>query len=123
MMGLTGPSGVMPRHYSDTVVQALRARSPSLHAFFDMLGHRFVAFFARAGAKYRPARAADDAALQRLPVPDPITRVLLALTGHGTDHLIDRMLITTEPLLHYAGLFAMRPRSGRSRPPLARSWL
>ena len=135
MMGLTGPSGVMPRHYSDTVVQALRARSPSLHAFFDMLGHRFVAFFARAAAKYRPARAMETAAIQTAmlqdasravpatPVQDPITRVLLSLTGHGTGHLTDRMLISSEPLLHYAGLFAMRPRSANRLAALASDWL
>ena len=33
-----------------------RGRSLALHDFLDMLGHRFVAFFARAGMKYRPAR-------------------------------------------------------------------
>jgi len=111
MIGLTGPSGVLPRHYSDAVVQALRNRSSSLHAFFDTLSHRFVAFFARAGAKYRPARALDTATIHTPPAVDPIAKVLLALTGHGTAHLTNRMLIGTEPLLHYAGLFAMRPRS------------
>ena len=111
MMGLTGPSGVLPRHYTDTVVRTLRARSPSLHMFLDMLGHRFVAFFARAGAKYRAARAVETAALATPPVQDPISQVLLALTGHGTGHLTGRMLISTSPLLHYAGVFATRPRS------------
>src|SRR5580765_2124354 len=77
MIGLTGPSGVLPRHYTDSVVQALRGRSPSLHAFVDMLGHRFVAFFARAGAKYRPARAAETAALRTPPTRDAISKVLL----------------------------------------------
>ena len=111
MIGLTGPSGVLPRHYTDAVVQALRSRSSSLHAFLDTLGHRFVAFFARAGAKYRPARAAETAALRTPPELDPISKVLLALSGHGTAHLTDRMLISTETLMHYAGLFATRPRS------------
>ena len=71
MIGLTGPSGVLPRHYTDAVVQALRNRSSSLHAFLDMLSHRFVAFFARAGAKYRPARAAETAALRTPPAHGP----------------------------------------------------
>lgn len=123
MMGLTGPAGVLPRHYTDTVVRTLRARSPSLHAFLDILGHRFVAFFARAGAKYRAARAMETAALRTPPVQDPISQVLLALTGHGTGHLTDRTLISTEPLLHYAGLFATRPRSANQLGAMVSDWL
>ena len=46
MMGLTGPSGVLPRYYSEIVTQTLRARSAELHDFMDLLAHRFVAFFA-----------------------------------------------------------------------------
>jgi type VI secretion system protein ImpH len=123
MIGLTGPSGVLPRHYTDAVVQALRGRSPSLHAFLDMLGHRFVAFFARAGAKYRPARAAETAALRKPPTPDPVTQILRALTGYGTGHLTDRMVISTEPLMHYAGVFAMRPRSAQRLGAMISDWL
>jgi type VI secretion system protein ImpH len=123
MIGLTGPSGVLPRHYTDAVVQSLRARSTSLPAFLDMLSHRFVAFFARAGMKYRPARIADVAAIQEPREPDQITRALLALTGYGTGHLTDRMRLTTDPLLHYAGLFAMRPRSANRLGALASDWL
>ena len=59
LMGLTGPSGVLPRYYSELVTQALRERSTALRDFLDLLAHRFVAFFARGGIKYRPARAAE----------------------------------------------------------------
>ncbi len=111
LMGLTGPSGVLPRHYTEFVTQTLRGRSTALHDFLDMLSHRFVAFFARATIKYRPAPAAETAALRTQPETDPITQVLLALTGYGTPHLTPRLLTGTEPILHYAGLFAMRPRS------------
>jgi type VI secretion system protein ImpH len=123
MIGLTGPSGVLPRHYTDAVVQALRTRSPSLHAFFDTLSHRFVAFFARAGAKYRPARALDTAAMHTPPAVDPLAKSLLALTGYGTGRLTERLLIGTEPLLHYAGIFAMRPRSAERLGVMASDWL
>ena len=111
VMGLTGPSGVLPRHYTDFVTQTLRGRSTALHDFLDMLGHRFVAFFARGVIKYRPAPAAETAALRTPPEADPVTQVLLALTGYGTSHLVPRLLTGPEPILHYAGIFAMRPRS------------
>jgi type VI secretion system protein ImpH len=123
MMGLTGPSGVLPRYYSEVVTQTLRARSTALRDFLDMLAHRFVAFFARAGTKYRPARAAEAAALRTARTPDAVTQALLALTGYGTPHLAPRLAAGTEPLLHYAGLFALRPRSADRLGALISDWL
>lgn len=111
VMGLTGSAGVLPRYYTEFVTLTRRARSTALHDFLDMLAHRFVAFFAAARIKYRPAPAAETAALRSPPEPDPITDILLALTGYGTPHLVPRLSIGPEPILHYAGLFAMRPRS------------
>ena len=121
MMGLTGPSGVLPRYYSEVVTQALRARSTALREFMDLLTHRFVAFFARAGTKYRPARSAESGT--RGGVADPVTQTLLALAGYGTPHLADRLAAGAEPLLHYAGLFALRPRSADRLGALISDWL
>jgi len=127
MMGLTGPSGVMPRHYTEIVSQTLRGRSTALHQFLDMLGSRFAGFFARAGMKYRPNRAAEAVARQAAgataPVaPDGITNVLLALTGYGTGHLTPRLAAGTAPLLHYAGLFAAHPRSAEQLGAMISDW-
>jgi type VI secretion system protein ImpH len=94
-----------------------------LHEFLDMLGHRFVAFFARAAMKYRPARAAETAALRAPDAADPVTETLLALTGFGTAHLTPRLLAGTNPILHYAGLFAMRPRSADRLGTMLSDWL
>jgi type VI secretion system protein ImpH len=122
LMGLTGPSGVLPRYYSEVVTQALRSRSAELRDFMDLLAHRFVAFFARGGAKYRPARTAEAASLGA-GGRDPIAQVLLALTGYGTPHLTDRLAAGAEPLLHYAGLFALRPRSADRLGAMLTDWL
>lgn len=121
LMGLTGPSGVLPRYYTEVVTQTLRARSTALRDFLDLLAHRFIAFFARGGVKYRPARAAEVAALRSS--ADPVAQVLLALTGYGTPHLTDRLAAGSEPLLHYAGLFALRPRSADRLCALISDWL
>jgi type VI secretion system protein ImpH len=123
LMGLTGPSGVLPRYYSELVSQTLRGGSTALHRFLDMLGERFVGFFALAGIKYRPARAAETAALRTPPAPDAVTQVLLSLTGYGTPHLTPRLAAGTEPLLHYAGLFALRPRSADRLAAMLTDWL
>jgi len=123
LMGLTGPSGVLPRYYSEVVTQTLRSRSTALRDFIDLLAHRFVAFFARAATKYRPARAAEVALLRGRTEEDPVRQVLLALTGYGTPRLADRLAAGTEPLLHYAGLFALRPRSADRLAALVSDWL
>ena len=123
LMGLTGPSGVLPRSYTEIVTQTRRSRSTALHEFLDMLGHRFVAFFARAAIKYRPARAVEAARLQDAAAVDAVTHTLLALTGYGTPNLTPRLLAGTDTILHYAGVFATRPRSAERLGAMLADWL
>jgi type VI secretion system protein ImpH len=121
VIGMTGPSGVLPRGYSEAVAIATRDRSPSLQAFLDMLANRFIAHFAQAGAKYRPHRAVEDADLAGN--PDPVGRALLALTGFGISDLGPRLASGEAALKHYAGFFAARPRSADRLAALASDWL
>ncbi len=121
VIGLTGATGVLPRGYTEQVTAATRERSPSLHAFLDLLADRLVAQFAAAGAKYRPHRAAETALLDG--TPDPAAGVLLALTGYATPGLAERLGCGTAPLLHYAGFFSARPRSADRLAALASDWL
>jgi type VI secretion system protein ImpH len=65
MLGLTGPSGVLPRPYTDIVNAEHRRRAPALAAFLDLLAQRPLAQFAMAGVKYQPHRAAHAAAVSR----------------------------------------------------------
>ncbi len=123
LMGLTGPSGVLPRYYSEVVTQTLRARSTALRDFVDLLAHRFVAFFARAGAKYRPARTAEIAGQRGSSRHNAVRGVLLALTGYATPYLTERLTAGEEAVLHYAGLFAMRPRSAERLAAMVSDWL
>lgn len=123
LIGLTGPAGVLPRHYSEAVVQQVRSRARSLPDFLDMLAQRLLAQFAASGAKYRMHRAADTALLDGGEGLGEIAGVLLALAGHGTPHLAERLEAGQEPLMHYAGLFAMRPRSAERLRALVSDWL
>lgn len=120
MAGLTGPSGVLPRAYSEQVVQQARLRSGGMHAFFDMLGHRMVTAFASAGIKYRPARSAERAALADK--PDPQRGVLLALTGDAESGA-QRTHAEQDTILYYAGLFATWPRSADRLEGMLSEWL
>jgi type VI secretion system protein ImpH len=125
VMGLTGPSGVLPRRYTETVNSTVRSRSDSLRDFLDMLSHRMLALFASAGTKYRPnrifeiSRLAGDGANRG---GDPFTAALLSLVGYGTPHLVDRMEAGRDPLLHYSGLLTTQPRSAERLRALVSDW-
>ncbi|WP_297488049.1 type VI secretion system baseplate subunit TssG [Acidocella sp.] len=110
MLGLVGPSGVMPRWYTELVAQAARAKSRAIVDFFDLLGQRLIMGFARAGTKYRLHRSAEMALLDH-GREEPIGAALLAFTGYGTAHLADRLPAGADALRHYAGYFAARPRA------------
>jgi type VI secretion system protein ImpH len=126
VMGLTGPSGVLPRNYTETVNATVRSRSESLRDFLDMLAHRMLAMFASAGTKYRPNRISEISQLSDQTdggAANPLTSVLLSLTGYGTPHLVDRMAAGREPLMHYGGFLATQPRSAERLRALVSDWL
>ena len=136
LIGLTGSSGVLPRYYSEVLAATLRGGSRALHAFLDLLAHRSIGHFAQAGIKYRLHRAAEtaaasgatsgaagDAAGESGGEADKITMGVLALTGYGTPNMAPRLAAGPMPLLHYAGLFAMRPRSVDRLTALVSDWL
>jgi len=109
LIGLIGPSGVMPRWYTELVAQSVRVRSRAIADFFDLLAQRLVTAFARAAIKYRLHRASESAAAAG--TAEKIGEGILALTGFGTAHLAERLAAGAEPLKHYSGFFAARPRS------------
>ncbi|AVV33020.1 type VI secretion system baseplate subunit TssG [Halomonas sp. SF2003] len=53
-MGLVGPSGVLPRPYTETLIDRhVQLRDDGAHAFFDLFSHRMTALFYQAWQKYR----------------------------------------------------------------------
>jgi|SRR5579862_1972576 len=120
---LTGPTGVLPHLYTETLTTTLRNRSRALYDFFDTLSQRIVGFFAQSGLKYRINRVAESATLEVAHEQDAVTRALLALTGYATPHLTPRLAVGTEPLLHYSGFFAGHPRSAERLGALTSDWL
>lgn len=52
-MGLTGPSGTLPRHYTELVMQRSRLKDVAIREFFDMFNHRLIALRYRGWEKYQ----------------------------------------------------------------------
>lgn len=118
-LGLTGPSGVLPAHYSDLLLRLQRDyRTPekqAIAAWFDLFNHRLISLFYRAWEKYRPL-VAYQRGDYRLSSPDQFTHGLLSVSGLAS---IDRRHEPGVPpayqlpraLVRYAGLLSQRPRN------------
>jgi type VI secretion system protein ImpH len=107
-MGLVGPSGVLPQHYTSTIIRTVREKSLSFRDFLDVFNHRLVSLFWRAWAKYRLPIAYEHGAGRG---DDGITEALRALTGIGGEQLRGRARVVDETLLHFAGHLSHFPRS------------
>lgn len=122
-MGLTGPSGVLPRHYTQRLIDQLR-EDEGMREFFDIFNHRIISLFYRAWRKNHFAityefasrvnrhgmrEASGESALR-----DPFLYGMYSLIGMGTGGLRERQQIPDEGLLYYAGQFAQHPRTAVS---------
>ncbi|MBM3794519.1 MAG: type VI secretion system baseplate subunit TssG [Acidobacteria bacterium] len=104
-MGLTGPFGVLPRHYTAVIQERARMKDFAFRDFTDLFNHRAVSLFYRAWTKYRlPIRYARGA-------DDQLTQAFLSLSGLGTPHLTGRQEVNDETFVWYSGLFGMQARS------------
>ncbi len=133
-MGLTGPSGALPTHYTQMLMDLGRdVRGPerrSLRDWFDLFNHRAISLFYRAWEKYRFPLAFERGESDRRD-PDPFTRALLSVAGIGASNLRNRLCILPPDsraleaqaspaplaqiddlaLLFYTGILAQRPRN------------
>lgn len=110
-MGLTGPEGVLPWHYTELLIALQSEKDNALAAFLDLFNHRLISLFYRAWEKHHfvigfehSARAGDK--------DDRFTQYLFDLIGMGTPGLRGRLGgVRDHALLRYAGLIAQRPHS------------
>lgn len=118
-MGLTGPSGVLPRIYTEQLIaRQVQQRDRSAQDFFDLFNHRLVALFWLAWAKHRPEIG------RQFGFHNSVLRYLEFLVGMGTPALQARMHpgkrgVAGKPLpsaamTYFAGLIAQRPHGERA---------
>jgi type VI secretion system protein ImpH len=108
-MGLTGPAGVLPHHYTELLIERTRYKDTALWEFLDVFNHRMVSLFYRAWEKYR-FPVAYEIAYER-GRQDRFTEFLFDIIGFGTRGLRGRQSFADEVLLFYGGLFAQQPHS------------
>ena len=104
-MGLTGPAGVLPHHYTELLIERTRYKDTALWEFLDLFNHRMISLFYRAWEKYRFPVAYERG------TDDRFTEFLFDIVGMGTRGLRDRQSFPDEILLYYGGHFAERPHS------------
>lgn len=114
ILGLTGPAGALPSHYTNTVAQRARRKEFALADFLNLFDHRLLSLLHRAWAKYKPTLQLEQeqAAVQ----PSAYTRTVDALSGQlpgGGNN--DRR--------YYAGHFARTTRSAAGLEALLRDYL
>jgi type VI secretion system protein ImpH len=109
-MGLTGPQGVLPEHYTEHVIARLFEKDSATAAFFDLFNHRFIALFYQAWAKHNVAASIEreQAAHSK---NHGLTQYVFDLIGMGTQGLRGRTAVPDQALLLYAGLIAQSPHS------------
>ncbi len=104
-MGLTGPQGVLPLHYTALLRERLRARDSAMRAFFDIFNHRAISLFFRAWEKHHFVVGYERDG------SDPLSPHLMDLIGLGTPGLARRQAVADEALLFRCGLIAPHTRS------------
>ena len=110
-MGLTGPSGALPTHYTELLIARRQFhRDGTAHAFFDLFSHRAISLFYSAWRKYQfyvPFEQGERGGF---------TRNLLDLTGFGLERIQERLKAEApgvNPLFFafFSGLAAQKPLS------------
>lgn len=104
-MGLTGPLGVLPAHYTELMLDRTRYHDNSLWEFLDLFNHRMISLFYRAWEKYRFPVAYERGE------EDRFTEYLFDIIGLGTRGLRGRLSLPDQGLLLYGGLIGQRPHS------------
>jgi type VI secretion system protein ImpH len=131
-LGLFGPSGILPRHYTEMLLRLERESKSrekrALREWLDLFNHRLISLFFRAWEKYRFFIPYERRAYAR-PDPDTFTLALFSLEGLGERSLRGRLRVALWEvdeeeenrervlahiddlaLLYYAGLLGHRPR-------------
>jgi len=109
-MGLTGPQGVLPAHYTEYLIARNISRDTAAAAFFDLFNHRLISLFYLAWEKHH-FPVAFERESRKKNATRRFTQYLFDLIGLGTPELREALGVDETLPLGYAGLIAQRPHS------------
>ena len=118
-MGLTGPSGVLPRTYTELLIARKQVqRDQSAQDFLDLFNHRLVSLFWLAWAKHRPEIG------RQFGFHNSVYRYPEHIVGLGTPALQARLHpkrganpgkpLPSAAMSYFSGLIAQRPHGERA---------
>lgn len=117
-LGLTGPSGVLPRHYTEHLIELKQRRERATQDFLDLFNQRALSLFWQAWGKYRP-EIGREFGFRNAPL-----RYVHHLVGLGTPALQARLeegaapaaekgagrrALPSAAIGYFAGLISQRP--------------
>jgi type VI secretion system protein ImpH len=111
-MGLTGPSGVLPVHYTRELLNRIHDKDTVMRDFLDLFNHRIISFYYRSWEKYRFYINYERTRQRKR--EDKFTKVLRSLVGLDTPGTQKRLPFSDERILFYAGLFSNNSRNASS---------
>jgi type VI secretion system protein ImpH len=104
-LGLFGPNGPLPTHFSDFADQRIKHhRDPTFAAFVDIFHHRMASFFYRAWAASQPTVHLDR------PESDRFSDYVASLCGLGLKSLRNRDQMPDNAKLFFAAHLAAQTR-------------
>ena len=106
-MGLVGPNGVLPHHYTLLVASRNRAGDAAPGEFLDLFNHRMISLFYRAWRKHRVTAAGETAE----DAVDPVARHVVDILGLGVGAAARWTDQAPGRLVPVAGLLAPPQRS------------
>jgi type VI secretion system protein ImpG len=111
-LGLTGPSGALPNHYTTLIMERGQARYAdyAFRDFLDIFNHRAISILFRAWAKHFPPWQYEQYRRTKAGQEDLFTFCLRCLVGLGTKALQERLTVDDEAVFYYSGHYAHFPR-------------
>ncbi len=104
-LGLIGATGVLPRHYTQTVINRVKEKDNAMRDFFDLFHHRIISNFYRASLKYRLPLTYEVAQLNKQN-EDPISNSLYSLVGFNNQPIRNQQIFADRAFVYYGGHFS-----------------
>jgi type VI secretion system protein ImpH len=112
-MGLTGPNGVLPHHYTSLLIERAHqsTKDYALREFFDLFNHRAISLFFRAWEKYRFPFEYERNLHDGVSEDGLFTRCLFSLVGLQVKGLRHRFDFDDQTVVSHGGIFAQNCRN------------